>query len=179
MATAVQARWWQRFVPTAQGLLEREQSRHFAAQAGPDGQAWAPMSSLSLEISQGQAADRKRKGQTTARVRRTGVSKLLQNTRLLERSVSTGDAQGIRMAGPDWFLMGTRVPYAAAQQLGAHITVSPAMRGYLSAILGRRFNGQEIIIPARPFLGTSERSRQEMGTASAFAMNQTLREAAK
>lgn len=176
LVSEIRSGWWKRFAPTAQGLIEREQSRHFAAQASPDGKPWKPLSLLTIEISKGQAAARKREGQKRATARRTRGSQMLRNTRLLERSVTTGGEEAVRQVGANFLIVGTRVPYAKIQQEGGTINVTPKMRGYLSAILGRRFNAASVTIPPRPFLGTSPAARTELARAAADALNKTLKD---
>lgn len=174
--TGIHPRWWQEYTGTAQLLVEREQRRHFSEQRAPDGTGWAPLSPLTLALSQGQARQKIRRGkQKTARVRRTGSSRILTDTGLLMRSVTTGGAGAVRRQTGSAIEVGTRVPYAAVHQFGIRIPVTPKMRGYLSAMLGRWFTAPQVTIPARPFLGMSARGRKELMQAARWHMERVLK----
>lgn len=176
LESGIRQRWWQEYAGAAQLLVEREQRRRFSEQRAPDGTAWAPLSPLTLALSQGQARQKVRSGkQRTARVRRTGSSRILTDTGLLMRSVTTGGAGAVRRRTGSAIEVGTRVPYAAAHQFGAVIAVTPKMRGYLSATLGRWFAGRQVTIPARPFLGMSARGRKELAQAARWHMERVMR----
>ena len=200
ISQAVQTGWWERYAPVAVGLLEREQDRHFQSQSGPNGEAWAPFSPLTLAISQGQAALKvgaqgnarlsksgkrvtainKAKGsQQSATIRRTSGSQLLMGDGILRASVTSGGQGAIRETGQNYLTLGTNLIYAKTQQQGADITVTPAMRGYLSAVLGSWFVGQKIHVPARPFLGTGDTARKELVVAAKDSLEKAIRDAAR
>lgn len=200
ISAAVQSGWWDRYAPVATGLLEREQDRHFQAQAGPNGETWAPFSPLTLAISQGQAAlkvggqgnarlsksgkrvtaiNKALGSQQSATIRRTSGSQLLMGDGILRASVTSGGAGAIRETGQNYLLLGTNLIYAKTQHKGADITVTPAMRGYLSAVLGSWFLGQKIHIPARPFLGTGDAVKKELVVAAKDSLDKAVRDAAR
>lgn len=167
--------WWDRFGPRARSIIEREQNRHFTQQSGPNGEAWPPLSALTLEISAGKAAARIASGeQKTARVRRTGGSKILMDSGLLRRSVTTGGPGSVRRQSKTTIDIGTRVPYAARHQFGGEFPTTPRQRGYLSYLLGRRFTAGTIHTPARPFLGIGA-ARPALSAAGRTLLNRLMR----
>lgn len=172
---ALRVVWWARFGPRARSIIEREQARHFTQQSGPNGEAWPPLGPLSLEISAGKAAARIASGeQKFARVRRTGKSRLLMDSGLLRRSVTTGGSGGVRRQSKSRLEVGTRVPYAARHQFGGEFPTTPRQRGYLSYLLGRRFTAGTIHTPARPFLGIGA-ARPALSAAGRTLLNRLMR----
>lgn len=197
---ALRTAWWHEYAPTAMSIMEREQRRHFEQQQGPGGEAWPALSPLTLELSAARASQavggaRKMtrtkaggwravgpggaEGQRSAVVRRTGGSRPMRDTRLLERSVSAGGPGAVRQRGPHHIAIGTRLPYAARLHFGGDFPVTPRQRGYLSHLLGRRFGATTIHTPARPFLGMGAQGRRELSTAARAVMRRVLREAAR
>lgn len=172
---ALRIRWWDKFGPRARLLIEREQGRHFSAQAGPNGEAWPPLSPLTLELSAGAAAARIASGeQKTATVRRSGGSQILMDSGLLRRSVTTGGAGSVRRLSRNKLDIGTRVIYAARHQFGGEFPTTPRQRGYLSHLLGRYFGARTIRTPARPFLGFGG-ARRDIVAAGTALLKKLLR----
>lgn len=196
---AVRDRFWREYAPTAELVLGREQRRHFAAQAGPDGQRWDELSDLTLELDLAKAGEKvggirkvrqtKRgatrvygpggpEGQRSATVRRTGGARVLTDTGLLLRSITMDGSGAVRRRGKRVLEFGTRVPYAKRHQFGGTFAVTPRQRGYLSHLLGRFFRGKSITTPARPFLGVGREGREELRRAARAKARKVLREAA-
>lgn len=142
---------------------------------------WAPLSPLTLALSEGIAkgkvgGGRVRRGkptvaigrgggaQKTAVVRRTARSKPLANTGRLRASL-LGGAGHVRRAGRMELEIGTNLPYAAVHQYGATIRVTRRMQGYLYAVSGVWVAARELKIPPRPFLVVSKTALNRVRTA--------------
>lgn len=157
---------WRMMADKIKVILSQEHARYFETETAPDGAKWAPLKSSTKRIAFLQAwqkvggaaaapivtrdrdgalvvrATQPRKGfQKSARVRRTGKSKILQDTGLLKASVvSIAAQQAIREVGRYYVLWGTRVKYAKAHQRGV-----PAKK-----------------LPARPFIGFSKNAKNRI-----------------
>lgn len=194
----VRTAWWRRYAPTAVILIEREQRRHFAAQSGPNGEKWAPLSPLTLELSQARANAAvggkgkfsytksgtlrvRGKGgeQATATVRRTGRSRILTDTGKLMASVTGGGGDSVKRVGPHDLVVGTRAKYAKRLHFGGTFPTTPRQRGYLGHLLGRWFPVMSITTPARPFLGMGAAGREDLKRAARSSLNNLLRDAAR
>jgi len=108
----------------------------FDQQTGPDGQAWKPLSGA------------------TKRMRRGGgaAAKILQDTGRLKASIAN------RVTNRD-AITGTNLRYAAIQNFGGKIKVTPKMRAFLHW-RGVHLRGRTkfITIPARPFIGHKDKN---------------------
>lgn len=163
--------------PIAIELLEREQSRHFAAQASPSGAPWAPLaaSTLGRSLSQARAKVGGRAAQpvvrssasglTTVRatipqpgkqksavVRRTPGSQILVDTGLLKASVTSQSSGAVRRRRGQVIEYGSNVIYARAHQFGV-----PSRK-----------------LPARPFLGTGKLFETELARAAETVLRRLI-----
>ena len=175
----VHSEFSKRYLPTASGVIAREQNRHFVQQQGPDGTAWKPLSSLTKALSKGAAKQKvKSGGQKTATVRRTDASKALMDTGVLRASVSVDSATGaIREIRPTKLTFGTNLKYGPLHQFGAVLQVTPAMQGAIYGKTGIWIVAKTLTIPARPFLGTSDTCRQELAKAAQVVLQKVVKAA--
>jgi phage gpG-like protein len=177
VGTTVHSEFNKRYLPTASALIGREQNRHFMAQQAPNGSPWKPLSDLTKALSKGSAKQKvKSGGQKTAVTRRTDTSKALMDTGLLRASVTVNNATGaIREITPNLLTFGTNLKYGPTHQFGAVIKVTKAMRGAIYGKTGIWIVAQELHIPARPFLGTGDTCRQELGKAAGIVLQKVIK----
>jgi len=175
-------------------VVLRECVRHFERQGYEDAygafQRWAPLSAVTLMLSEGEALRKVGggtiqrgtpttptyavRGRRRRRVRRTQHSKVLMNTGVLRASLQGGHGFVRREFG-DSLEVGTRIPYARVLQEGARIRVTDRMRRALYARTGVWVRAREFRIPARPFLVVSQSAAQKAVAVVARFLEDRLR----
>lgn len=153
---------WRQIAGVISAMIAAQEAELFERSESPRGQRWRPLSDNYLESSRRQALEKvggaearaiiKRRGdllvavarrprpgfQKSARVRRTERSKILIDTGVLRASVvASGGPLAVRDIKGAQLEFGTRVAYAPAHQFGV----------------------REQNLPARPFLGLTDRTR--------------------
>ena len=117
--------------------------RRFNEGKAPDGTEWKPVSRPSATKERRNAQGRNKKYKSKP--------KPLNDTGRLKSSIHY-------LVGPSSVVVGTKLKYAAIHQFGGDINVTPKMRAYLhSQGIHLRKTTQKIHIPARPFIGVSDK----------------------
>lgn len=151
----------------AGAILRNDALDNFKAQRAPDGTPWAPLKRATL------AARRKGKG--------AGNAQILRDTGVLMNSIGSSGGYGIHQLTPTSVTIGTRVPYAAIHQNGGTINFgarsirvrlrkNKAGRSVFAkdshkrarTVWGTNTSGWSVRIPARPFIGLSDKARGQI-----------------
>lgn len=143
-------------------LLIADVRDNFHGSHAPDGTAWLPLKNPS-----------KRRGGASA--------KPLRDTGLLMASVTAQGRGHVERIGEHELVLGTNLDYAAVHQFGATIFFPERRRRkpwvFESGgrkVFTRRIRAHTVTIPARPFLGFSERAINRIGLIFAEWMEGNL-----
>lgn len=152
-------------------LLSSESKKCFGEGRSPDGQPWAPLK-------------RPRERQRDKRAKGGSGQKPLRDTDLLMLSV-TAKGRGHTETETDTSLTwGSNLPYAAIHQEGGSIQYAERRRERPwvfrgpngETIFTRRIRAHTVTIPARPFLGISDRTADLMADMAADFVMQQLKQ---
>ena len=130
-------------------IMQASKDRLFNAGQDPDGNTWAPLSSLSKAK---RDVKNKKSGQKNSKFK--GTHKVLNDTGALRNSLGVAKSTGaIGTTDGDEVTLGTNLPYANVQNFGATIVPKNGKMLAFPGLGGVTVFAKKVVIPARPFMG--------------------------
>ena len=130
-------------------IMQASKDRLFDSGHDPDGNTWAPLSSLSKAK---RDAKNKKSGQKNSKF--SGTHKVLNDTGALRNSLGVAKAKGaIGTTDGDEVVLGSNLEYAAIHNYGGTIVPKNGKVLAFPGLGGATILAKKVVIPARPFMG--------------------------